>query len=434
VLEVGHSVDAKPGVVNSESIEVLALALSLAAPVARIANNPTYNFNITTAVARFVWMIAGSDRLEDIAFYEPRVRNYSDNNISVPGSSYGMRLFQPHPGLNQIEAVTQRLLTDRTSRRAAAVIWCPDDAVRISRDIPCAFGTFFHIRNGQLLTTHIMRSNNAVTLLPFNVFEFTLLGEMVARTVGAELGPFVLFAGSMHVFLRDRSRAEQIVLAYKTNKVKSKMMPRMPADPEPLAQGQRLVQLEAKMRHSFREATAKDLLSEAAGELHPYWLALYHVLLAHALLQSSELEVASEIAERLPEHFRPSVDLAIAAGRAKAPEHRVTGEALQLELGIGLGKASTETFEVFRREFADQTSGELLSVLDELAQHCNAINQNSSPPISISEFTALSREFLARLPVAARADGEAIAEGRPAHRRLSRAEVLAELRRIRRGL
>jgi thymidylate synthase len=74
------------------------------------------------AVARFVWMVSGDDRLADIRFYEEAVTYFSDNQISVPGSNYGTRLFQPRPGLNQIEGVIARLKEDPETRRAAAVV------------------------------------------------------------------------------------------------------------------------------------------------------------------------------------------------------------------------------------------------------------------------------------------------------------------------
>ncbi|HVT19057.1 MAG TPA: thymidylate synthase [Thermoanaerobaculia bacterium] len=393
--------------------------------------------NITTAIARFVWMVAGSDRLEDIAFYEPMVRRYTDNNISVPGSSYGMRLFQPRPGVNQIEGVTQRLSADKTSRRAAAVIWSPDDAVRESRDIPCAFGVFFHVRANKLISTLVMRSNNAVTLLPFNVFEFSLLGEMIARSVGADLGPFVYTAVSMHVFDRDRTRAEEIIAAYDTTKVITKVMPPMPSDPPPIEQANRLAQLEAKMRHShanFTEATTQSLLSEATDYLDSYWLAFYRVLLSHAFLKAHQPQVAVEVAAQLPVYFRKSVEAAIASDPLRAGS-RVPSDALQLELGIGGSRdATADAFEMLRREYSPSAE-ELLAGFDELTQLCDEISRNSPAPISFPELNSLAQRLLGEtMPVAARTAGETVVEeASRAHRRISREEILAELSRIRRS-
>ncbi len=107
----------------------------------------------------------------------------------MPGSNYGMRLFQPKPNLNQIDGVIKRLQKDRAMRRAAMVVWIPEDAVRESKDIPCAFGSFCVIRDGHLVFITVMRSNNALILLPYNAFEFTLFAEIIATEAGVKLGP-----------------------------------------------------------------------------------------------------------------------------------------------------------------------------------------------------------------------------------------------------
>src|SRR5207302_676113 len=150
-------------------------------------------------------------RYADIAFYEPKVKGFTDDGISVPGSSYGRRIVQVRPGLDQLGSAISRLKDDPSSRRAAVTIYQPEDAVRESKDIPCAFGLFYHVRGGELYATLSMRSNNAVQLLPFNVFEFSLLAEVVACELGVPLGPLVYQAASMHVYDESLARAREII-------------------------------------------------------------------------------------------------------------------------------------------------------------------------------------------------------------------------------
>lgn len=315
ILRRGHDVPAA-----QPYKETLGLGVAVRRPRARILANPVRPFPIFTAVARLVWMVAGSDRLADIAFYEPRVKGFTDDGLRVPGSNYGARLFQPRPGIDQVAGVIERLRAEAgTTRRAAAVIWQPEDAVRDSADIPCAMGLTFQARDGVLLTTNVMRSNNAVTLLPLNLFELGMLAELIAVESGCELGPQLHFASSMHVFARDFARARATVAGYwdHVSAQPAAEMPAMPADPGPFEQSRTLARLEAELRHDLVDlqyANETTLLARAADELCDYWLSLYRVLLIHALRRLQRPAAAADVAAHLPDHLRGLVEAELVAG------------------------------------------------------------------------------------------------------------------------
>jgi thymidylate synthase len=307
------------------------LAVELAEPRRRIVENPAVHFDPISAIARFVWLVAGSDRVVDIAHYEPRVENYSDDHLSVPGSNYGMRLFAPHPGIDQIAGIIGRLREDPHTRRASGVIWQPEDAVRPSKDIPCAFGLHFHIREGHLHSTIQMRSNNAVTLLGFNLFEFTLLAEVIAAEVGVELGRHIHTAASMHVYEDERSRAEEIIRAYRPEAPGLEMPP---IGPGALEQARRLARHEAELRHAAAELADSSLrdLRARAGDLDDHFRALYRVLLAFAVDRAGQAEAADELVEFVPAYLRGHVASSLAFRRSRRTEG-------QLALPIGGGPA-----------------------------------------------------------------------------------------------
>lgn len=248
----------------------------------RIMTNPVRPLNPVVAVARFAWLIAGNNRVEDIAYYEPKVRGFSDDGLTVPGSDYGMRLMQPRPGLNQIQGVVDRLRESPSSRQAAAVVWQPEDAVRESRDIPCTFGMFFSIRPRtpvgpeELLMTVIMRSNNAFRILPFNIFEFTMLQELVAAELHAPVGAYTHWASSMHVYENDREWEPTVALGKATTFPDPIFMAPMPFGGRggALGQASRFAQLEAKCRHSKTAEELLDIVDEANRVLEPYWVEL----------------------------------------------------------------------------------------------------------------------------------------------------------------
>ena len=255
--------------------------MTISNPRDRIINNPRYRTNLVTSVARFIWMMAASDRLADIAFYEPRVRGFSDDGIAISGSNYGMRMLSPRPGLNQLRGIITELRQHPSSRRAMITIYHAEDSTRQeSKDIPCTFGFGFLIRDGKLQATTIMRSNNAVSLLPFNLFEFSLLAEVVATEVGVSLGPLSHFAMSMHIYETDRARAKEIVK--EASGMAPFIMPPMPA--KPLNAIQKLASAEAELRHcNLSDANLEEWIRRPEVDgLDVYWHPFFQVLLFHA--------------------------------------------------------------------------------------------------------------------------------------------------------
>lgn len=272
------------------SQELLNFTIVLTNSRARLVWTPARRLNLPAAVARFVWMMAGSDRLADIAFYEPKVRAYTDDGISVPGSNYGQRILQPRPGLNQLVSVINRLKLNRTSRRAAITIYHPEDAVRESHDIPCAFGLFYHVREDILHATTIMRSNNAYILLPYNLFEFSLLAEVVATEVGVQLGTLTHTAASMHLFEEHFAHSRTIATAAgELDRSSLPSLPPIPATDSPVEQIRTLVQLEAELRHTsanLGEGNVEELIRRGEGELNAFWRQLYYLLAVYVARQN----------------------------------------------------------------------------------------------------------------------------------------------------
>ena len=267
--------------VQSATNELLAYRFEVEDPRHRIVANEVFTLDLLVAVARFVWMISGNNRLADIAFYDPGVKRFSDDSIIVPGSSYGTRIRQASPGIDQLQGVINRLKKDKNSRRAAISIYQPTDAVRDSNDIPCAFGVFFHIRDDRLHTQLVMRSNNATILLPFNLFEFSLLAEMVAVECGVAMGPLSVYTASMHIYEGKRNFSREII--EKGGDTQSTSMPPMPSDPLPLREISRLVQFEADIRHRS-EAISDNTIEEEIDKIRElfdiYWQQFAFLLLA----------------------------------------------------------------------------------------------------------------------------------------------------------
>lgn len=285
LLEHGRAIvggESKSVGAGKETKEILNFSKVITSPTSKAILNPARRINVPAAVARFLWMMAGSDRLADIAFYEPKVAFFSDDGISVPGSSYGQRILRPRPGLNQLVAIIERLRKDPQSRRAAMSVYQPEDAVRESKDIPCVFGVAYHVRENQLHATTMMRSNNAFILMPYNIFEFGLLAEVVAAELGIQLGSLTHHALSMHLYESDYSKAQQVVDSYDKEDLPSLEFPPIPTTPSPLEEIRKLAILEADLRHGSEGLTGaniEDWIRRGQTDLDSYWAQLYFLLL-----------------------------------------------------------------------------------------------------------------------------------------------------------
>lgn len=264
-------------------------------------------FSLLTAAARFVWMMAGSDRLESIRHYSDGVTKFTDDEFVVPGSSYGSRLFYARPGLDQITNVVKILKTDSTSRRAMVTVFEPEDTARVSKDIPCTFGISFLVRDNQLHATTIMRSNNAWTLLPYNIFEFTLLAEIVACRVGVELGSYTHHCISLHLYESNFDAASEWLARDHVAATPMAHIDHLMTFQEMKA----LLRLEEQVRANYAKIdgnTIRPWLSEAIG-LGPTLADLAILLLIKNARRADRGSVADRLVARLAEHLRPYVPM-----------------------------------------------------------------------------------------------------------------------------
>ena len=293
--------------------EIINYNLVIENPQKRILRSSKRPINLPGAIARFVWMMAANNRLADIEFYwGAAVTPFSDDGYTVPGSSYGARMFNSSPGLDQIEAIINRLRKDPSTRRAAVAIYHPVDAIRDSKDIPCTFGLFYHVREKKLVSTVVMRSNNAFILLPYNIFEFSLLAEVIAKEVRVSLGHMNYNALSMHVYKEHYEKAYEVIM--ESNIEDDLVFPDMPMDPNPLSEVKKLIMLESKIRHisaGLNNSNINEWLKPSIMidkneiRLHDYWRQFYYLLLYHIVLKkTSDKEALKKVAELIDEPYK----------------------------------------------------------------------------------------------------------------------------------
>jgi len=155
---------------------------------------------------------------------------------------------------------------DPETRRAVLVFQDPDKMFDIdSVDVACASTLQFLIRNRKLHAVCTMRSNDAIWGLPYDVFLFTMLQELLACQLGLELGDYHHCAGSMHIYQRHVELSRRICALPADRDF---TMPTMGA----------CEQLPAFLEGESRIRTGLED-DPAFTHLDPYWLELLDVLL-----------------------------------------------------------------------------------------------------------------------------------------------------------
>lgn len=119
------------------------------------------------------------------------------------------------PALNQIDALLDHLARAPTSRRAQAITWKPwlDPE---EKDPPCLQRLWCIVQDGKLnLHTH-WRSREALLASFMNIFALTTWQEIFAQRLAVQVGYYLDFTDSFHIYQRDYPRAEMLVDKFRT--------------------------------------------------------------------------------------------------------------------------------------------------------------------------------------------------------------------------
>ena len=175
--------------------------------------------NYTFQIAEALWMLRGSNDLEEIAHYNSIWRNFEDEDEpGILNGAYGERLrnwganndpYDKYPGIDQFYEVYEKLKKDPYSRQAVMVIWDPDrdnaihESGNYSKDIPCTNYFNFQIRNGKLNMWTVMRSNDLHKGSIYDIPNFIIFQHILAGWLDVEVGKYTHSAASLHIYEND---------------------------------------------------------------------------------------------------------------------------------------------------------------------------------------------------------------------------------------
>ncbi|MEV0934310.1 thymidylate synthase [Streptomyces phaeochromogenes] len=188
--------------------EVLDVHMRLTQPRARLLYAPPARIlNPAFAVAETIWHLSGSDA-SWIFDYNAQLRKYTDDGVLR--GAYGPRMRNWAGTVDQLHRVVEILTEDPDSRRALIQLYDPARDAAGHRDVPCTLGFAFHLRAGRLHMSTTMRGQDVWIGMPYDLFFYTVLHELVAGWLGAELGDFHHYVGSLHIYERHLDQAEHL--------------------------------------------------------------------------------------------------------------------------------------------------------------------------------------------------------------------------------
>lgn len=195
--------------------ELIAASFTLTNPRNRLVLSPARAANYGFGVGELCWYLRGDRDLATMRYYNRRMVQFSDDGETI-NSAYGNRIFRPRwfgigrDEISQFDNVVAELRADPHSRRAVIHINEPFDLRQAvqhgSKDVPCTMSLQLMIRDRRLHMHALMRSNDVVWGMPYDVFSFTSLQEAFLYTLQDEgvpvddLGCYHHTAGSLHLY------------------------------------------------------------------------------------------------------------------------------------------------------------------------------------------------------------------------------------------
>ncbi|MEU2868642.1 thymidylate synthase [Streptomyces olivoreticuli] len=186
--------------------EVLNVTMQLTQPRARLLWAPPARIiNPAFAVAETVWYLSGTDA-PWVYEFNGRLRQYADDGVLK--GAYGPRMRNWAGRVDQLRRVVEILKDDPDSRRALIQLYDPARDAAGHKDVPCTLGFRFHLRAGRLHMTTSMRGQDVWIGMPYDLFFYTTLHELVAGWLGAGLGEYHHQVGSLHIYERDLDQTD----------------------------------------------------------------------------------------------------------------------------------------------------------------------------------------------------------------------------------
>jgi thymidylate synthase len=140
-------------------------------------------------------------------YFNSRLPEFAGGTLTYPGA-YGFRL-RHHHGIDQLVRAYEVFRNNPETRQVVLQFWdaktdLPNAlGAPVSADVPCNVTSVLKVREDRLEWLQIMRSNDLMRGLPYNLVQFTTLQEILAGWLGIQVGSYNQVSDSLHVYLSD---------------------------------------------------------------------------------------------------------------------------------------------------------------------------------------------------------------------------------------
>lgn len=194
------SIGSNFGTSTRDTKELIAYTFAVTSPRARLLNVEGRKINKQYALATFLWSLTGSRNGSYILQFNQSGSQFKGDNDNFY-SAIGPHIFRRiHNKYEIIESIIELLRSDPTTRRAVVQFYSNSAIHAKVKDVPCYNHLQFFIREDTLICHVVMRSQNALKILPYDFFLFSLIHEAIAVRLGISLGVIYFTCNSIHIY------------------------------------------------------------------------------------------------------------------------------------------------------------------------------------------------------------------------------------------
>lgn len=200
VLEHGHSTAPR----GQETLEIINATVTLADPLDALPIGIGRKPNLAIGAGEALQLIGGFSDPEMMVSIAGSFERFMDGGVLA--GAYGPRI------RTQLPVAVSRLKCDPDTRQSLALVWDAryDAFGAVPHDLPCTCYFHFFVRDGALSLLTSMRSNDAWLGVAYDFHQFCQLQLSAARSLELPAGPYYHHADSLHVYLRDVEKIEEL--------------------------------------------------------------------------------------------------------------------------------------------------------------------------------------------------------------------------------
>lgn len=298
--------------------EIVSFEFEIEDPNDRLLYDEIESINIFQCIGHFLWITQGTFNLDAIEYYVPWIESLSSDNYKLIGA-YGPRLFGIEH-LNQIEHLLAVLDNDPSKRRAVASVYLPqfDQHGLVHEEIPCTLNLQYLIRQDKVQAVTYMRSQDALKVLPYDVFIFTMMQEYVKNRLKPkyetfELGKYNHFSGSFHVYHDDLDKVNKIISNNQTSDFKMPPMPHRDVKfrLQDINKFESIIRTEviAKIEHNVNIDFDSLFKMVSTFLQEDYWKQFGYILLCYGAIKIKDEKYQKAAYDQLDKEYKRFVDL-----------------------------------------------------------------------------------------------------------------------------